>query len=548
MRRLLNGAALACLALAPQLALAEDAALIVVESDYRSLADVPGASRAGTLAQALEAAGFRVTSSLDRSVEDTLEAVADFRADAAGADRVLVFMSGHMVATARESYLLTRFAADPSDLNIGIQGVPLGPILDTLADHPGQAVLMLAPSGDEIEGPGLAPGAVPDLPQGVTLVTGPLAGLMRVANEVLLVPGEPPASALADPPRGVSVQGFVSDALPFLPADGVAPVVIEREGRADMEAAFWQVVETMATVDGFEAYLEAYPNGRFAGEARDAIDRIEGDAESRLVATEEALGLNREARRDIQRHLSILGFNPRGIDGIFGAGSRAAIAAWQRAQGYLATGYLDGEQLRALRQAGETRAAELEAEAEARRAEQERLDRGYWRQTGRGGTEAGLRDYLERYPDGLFSDVARARLAEIEAEARAQTEAQERAFWDAVRAQDDAGAYQRYLELYPNGAFAEAARARLDELTDADDRSDEIAAAQAEEDRVAGNQISRLLIETRLAALGFDPGTIDGDFTQPTRRAIRQFQRARDLAVSGYVTGETMAHLLSSRR
>jgi len=546
MKAFLKGLALAAMVLGPQGALADDAALVVVASDYRRLPDVPGDTQAGALAQSLEAEGFRVTSTLDRATRDTLQAVAKFREDAAEAERVFVLLSGHVVSTARETYLLTRFAFNPTDLTIGSQGVPLGPILDTLAEHPGQAVIMLATSGDAIEGIGLAPGAAPEVPQGVTLVTGPIGGLMRVAREVFLEPGELPASALRNPPRGVSVRGFVSDAAPFLPDPSTGTVVIEREGEADMELAYWQVVETMASVAGYEAYLDAYPDGRFTENARDAIDQIEGDEQSRIVEEEDALALNREARRDVQRYLSILGFDPRGIDGIFGPGTRAAIAAWQRAEAYLATGYLNAEQLRALRDDGAARAAELEAEAEARRAEQERLDRAYWRQTGRGSTENGLRDYLARYPDGLFSDIARSRLDEIEAAARAQAEAQERQFWDAARAEDSVDSYTRYLELYPNGLFVESARARLNELTADDDQEAVIAAAQAEESQIAGNTISRLLIETRLAALGLEPGIIDGDFNGATRRAIRQFQRTRGLVVTGYVTRETFARLLSA--
>ena len=36
----------------------------------------------------------------------------------------------------------------------------------------------------------------------------------------------------------------------------------------------------------------------------------------------------RDQRRDVQRGLTLLEFDTRGTDGIFGRGSRAAIAAW----------------------------------------------------------------------------------------------------------------------------------------------------------------------------------------------------------------------------
>jgi peptidoglycan hydrolase-like protein with peptidoglycan-binding domain len=313
-----------------------------------------------------------------------------------------------------------------------------------------------------------------------------------------------------------------------------------------MEAAWWEVAEQTGTVAGFEAYLERYPSGRFASAARVAILRIEGNAEAQAQGIELALGLDRDTRRDIQRDLSLLGFDPRGIDGIFGPGSRAAITAWQRVGGYPATGYLTADQVRALRDAAAIRTAELEAEAARRQAEEERRDTAYWRETGRGATEAGLRAYLGRYPDGLFVEIAEARLAEIEAQKRAAARAEERQIWDSTRAADTAAAYRDYLARYPQGVFAEEARARLDELAGEDDNA-EARAAKAEEARIAGNGVTRLLVETRLRAAGQDPGRVDGEFDKDTRRAIRRFQRQNDIAVTGFVTQETMVRLLSIR-
>jgi len=263
-------------------------------------------------------------------------------------------------------------------------------------------------------------------------------------------------------------------------------------GPINMEVAFWNVVVEMDTPAAYQAYLDRYPNGQFRNIARAAITGAALDAEAQAQAAEAALGLDRTDRRNIQRNLSLLGYNPRGIDGIFGPGSRAAIKAWQRANGYDPTGYLTAQQVRAMASAAKTKADQLAAEAAARKAEEERRDTQYWRDTGRGASEAGLRSYLDRYPDGLFADVAEARLAEIEATKRAQAEAAERAFWDDVRARDTAADYQRYLDRFPKGLFAHEARARIKELT-AGDTAEVIAAAKAEEARVVSNGVLRLL-------------------------------------------------------
>ncbi|HSF95013.1 MAG TPA: peptidoglycan-binding protein [Thermohalobaculum sp.] len=57
--------------------------------------------------------------------------------------------------------------------------------------------------------------------------------------------------------------------------------------------------------------------------------------------TEEALGLTRSARTKIQRRLALAGFDPRGVDGVFGPNTRDAISDFQTAWGFPATGYLE---------------------------------------------------------------------------------------------------------------------------------------------------------------------------------------------------------------
>ena len=50
----------------------------------------------------------------------------------------------------------------------------------------------------------------------------------------------------------------------------------------------------------------------------------------------------------VQESLTALGFSTRGIDGIWGANTRKAIAGWQRVRGLDATGYVDAEQTKTL--------------------------------------------------------------------------------------------------------------------------------------------------------------------------------------------------------
>ncbi len=57
--------------------------------------------------------------------------------------------------------------------------------------------------------------------------------------------------------------------------------------------------------------------------------------------TEDALALERAGRIDVQRRLALAGFDPSGFDGTFGPRTRGAIADFQTAWGFPATGYLE---------------------------------------------------------------------------------------------------------------------------------------------------------------------------------------------------------------
>ena len=72
--------------------------------------------------------------------------------------------------------------------------------------------------------------------------------------------------------------------------------------------------------------------------------------------------------------------------------------------------------------------------------------------------------YLERYPDGNFISLARARLSTLGTAAELSSEDKvklEIAFWESVKTSDDPEAMQHYLDKYPQGHFAELAQAQM---------------------------------------------------------------------------------------
>ncbi len=64
--------------------------------------------------------------------------------------------------------------------------------------------------------------------------------------------------------------------------------------------------------------------------------------------TEAALSLDRAKRREVQRRLRLLDFEPGGVDGVFGQKTREAISDWQGEKGFPVSGFLSAVQLLAL--------------------------------------------------------------------------------------------------------------------------------------------------------------------------------------------------------
>ncbi|MCL4188322.1 MAG: peptidoglycan-binding protein [Rhodobacteraceae bacterium] len=536
-----------CVALVPGLSRAEDRALILANERYQNAGPVGAADEALDAVRPLEGLGFRVVSGADVGAAGARQRLSQFMSGMQEAGRLVIVLAGHFARSGQGTWFLGVDANAPDLAQVDAAGLPLSTVLEIAAAAPGGAVVLLGTEERRLPlGEGLAPGIGPlAIPQGVTVIRGEARAVAAFAARDLARRGESLA-ALAAGRAGVVAEGFVAPLVPFLPPAGANdPVVPPFPGPSPEETALYEAARTLGTIEAYETYLARFPNGTFAAEARAAIERLRAEPVNRAQAAEEALALTRDQRRQIQRDLALLGYDPRGIDGIFGPATRTALRAWQQATGFAVTGYLDAPQLDRLRAQARDRAIQLEEEARARQLEEERRDRAYWQETGAAGSEAGLRAYLERYPDGLFADVARTRLAAIEDERRRQAAAADRAAWDSARDADTVAAYRRYLQDFPQGAFVAAARARIAEI-EADLRdSDRVDAARQAEAALGLTPFTRRLIEQRLDALGLQPGAVDGTFDEQSRRAIRRFQRARGLPVTGYVDEATLIRLLA---
>jgi sulfatase modifying factor 1 len=106
----------------------------------------------------------------------------------------------------------------------------------------------------------------------------------------------------------------------------------------------------------FEGFLDLF--------RQSALSPDEGPgpgAELDPTAQEAGLNLHREGRLAVQEALTALGFDTRGIDGVFGPNTRKAIAGWQSVKREAPTGYLTSSQYEGLLAEAEPKLAALAA-------------------------------------------------------------------------------------------------------------------------------------------------------------------------------------------
>jgi hypothetical protein len=136
-------------------------------------------------------------------------------------------------------------------------------------------------------------------------------------------------------------------------------VVINREGLTLTNVdAFVGKVDMVPTLDSLEiaeaspvlveiTENEETPPIEVSDESSPAEEAATGQPAT--LAIENELELTRTDRREIQRRLTLMDYGTRGVDGVFGNGSRTAIRQWQRDNDQPSSGYLDLNQLVLLR-------------------------------------------------------------------------------------------------------------------------------------------------------------------------------------------------------
>jgi uncharacterized caspase-like protein len=109
-------------------------------------------------------------------------------------------------------------------------------------------------------------------------------------------------------------------------------------------------------------------------------------------------------------------------------------------------------------------------------------ERSYWESVRDSKNPAELEAYLKRFPQGTYAELARTRLASLKAVAAtnatthrtaatgagaAGSAADDRAYWESVRETRNPAEVEAYLQRFPQGTYADLAKARLVSLKEA---------------------------------------------------------------------------------
>jgi hypothetical protein len=138
----------------------------------------------------------------------------------------------------------------------------------------------------------------------------------------------------------------------------------------------------------------------------------------------------------------------------------------------------------------------------------------------------------------LLALVAAAAVGTAQAQNAAEV-----AFWNRVRDTTRPDELAAYLEAYPNGAFAEMARARLQELAPI--------ALRPQLPSAPGKALTEAAVirevQERLYNLNYEIGVLNGYMTDETRNAIREWQKNVQHEPTGELSEEELNQLRNAR-
>jgi formylglycine-generating enzyme required for sulfatase activity len=294
-------------ALAMSSAQAERRALVIGNDAYVSVDPLRNAvADARAMAKALEKVGFKVAPPvLNADRERMLDAIARFAETLGGSDEAVVFYAGHAVEMKGVNYLLPVDIRSDNERSVQFNAIPLNYLLSSVADQKLKFSLMVIDacrdnpfkgSGRNVSSRGLVPAAA--AAQGQMVMYSASEGqkaldrlgpddkspngvftrvFVKVIEEEGVHAGElmervkEEVHRLAQSVQHEQLPAFYNAAVGRFYFRGSATSTRRPEdssARADEDTAAFDAAKSSDVVEAYQAYLDAFPKGRFAAAAR----------------------------------------------------------------------------------------------------------------------------------------------------------------------------------------------------------------------------------------------------------------------------------------
>lgn len=416
-------------------------ALVIGNSAYRHAVTLANPMRdAKAIADKLRRLGFVVVEGYDLDHDGMEDAVKDFAKAVQGADLGMFYYAGHGMQVNGKNYFVPVDAAFQDISALDFEAVPMDlvtrqlendvavrlVILDACRDNPLSKTLSRSMGGGSRSAAmaeGLAEVKIKDAGEGTAIIfaTSPdevaLDGegdhspfttalldnigapdtdlqivMSRVTGEVLAstrkqqrpwINASLTGSVFLNPRRGPDAASTAEAPPPVVVPSSVAG----NQDALQRETMLYNLARESGQREDYQAYLETFPDGLYAANARKQIARIDQTGKEVEVAraepqpapagevarsvaqpavelpvtdavkgmaadamTEASLELDRLKRAEIQTRLNLAGFTTGTPDGSFGGKTRAAVKAWQASRGLAESGFLNQPQYEILMQ------------------------------------------------------------------------------------------------------------------------------------------------------------------------------------------------------
>ncbi|MGN0801639.1 MAG: peptidoglycan-binding protein [Candidatus Faecivicinus sp.] len=261
------------------------------------------------------------------------------------------------------------------------------------------------------------------------------------------------------------------------------------------------------------------------------------------LAEEPTAGAQSDQVLEIQQQLAAMGYLNSAADGIYGADTATAVAAFQQANGLMATGELNAATLAALASGGQSGVASVQ---------QQLIDLGYLEGEADGIFGAQTASALSRFQrdQGLTASgsVDNATLAALMGEAEEAVEAASHADPSGVAQYQQRLIDLGFLSGNADGIFGEQTAAAVAAFQQANGLSatgqlDDATKSALFSDAARGDDVRAF--QQRLIDLGYLSGTADGIFGPQSEAATRAFQQLSGLPVTGTADDATRAALFA---